>query len=137
MKVSRDNLLNAAMMAPQKGLFEEAEDGYRKLLEAYQEDAQVLFQLGTLKYQTGAYEEAVKYLQYSLKIEPENIRALNSLGVSYFSLNDVPRAINTLEHAIRRKPNDIDLHVNKGNILKTIGRYEQALECFQSVLELD
>ena len=46
-------------------------------------------------------------------------------------------ALNSFEHAISLNQNDPDLWNLKGIALRSLGRYNEAVECFNKSLEID
>jgi Flp pilus assembly protein TadD len=50
---------------------------------------------------------------------------------------DFEKALSYFEQAIILKPNDPDLLNKKGVALRGLGRYSEAIECFNKSLQLD
>jgi tetratricopeptide (TPR) repeat protein len=46
-------------------------------------------------------------------------------------------ALGFFEQALLNNPNDPDLLNNKGVTLRSLGRYDEAIECFNKSLEID
>lgn len=67
----------------------------------------------------------------------ENISELVKKGAQLIIEGDFEKALSYFEQAIIIKPNDPDLLNKKGVALRGLGRYNEALECFNKSLQLD
>ncbi|MHB8603227.1 MAG: tetratricopeptide repeat protein [Nitrosotalea sp.] len=67
----------------------------------------------------------------------ENISELVKKGTQLIIEGDFEKALSYFEQAIIIKPNDPDLLNKKGVALRGLGRYNEALECFNKSLQLD
>ena len=67
----------------------------------------------------------------------ENISELINKGSQFLIEGDFEKALSYFEQAIIIKPNDPDLLNKKGVALRGLGRYDEALECFNKSLQLD
>jgi Flp pilus assembly protein TadD len=67
----------------------------------------------------------------------ENIAEIVKKGNQLIIDGDFEQALSYLEQAIIIKPNDPDLLNKKGVALRGLGRYDEALECFNKSLQLD
>lgn len=67
----------------------------------------------------------------------ENISELVNKGSQFLIGGDFEKALSYFEQAIIIKPNDPDLLNKKGVALRGLGRYDEALECFNRSLQLD
>ena len=47
------------------------------------------------------------------------------------------QALAFFEQALLKNPNDPDLLNSKGVVLRSLGRYDEAIECFNKSLEID
>ena len=67
----------------------------------------------------------------------ESLNALVSLGKSQLENGHFDEALSSFEQAILLEQNDPDLWNYKGVTLRSLGRYDEAIECFNKSLSLD
>jgi len=67
----------------------------------------------------------------------ESLDALVSLGKSQLENGYFDEALSSFEQAILLEQNDPDLWNYKGVALRSLGRYDEAIECFNKSLSLD
>ena len=66
-----------------------------------------------------------------------NIDDLVKKGKTLLEENKFEEALGFFEQALLLNQNDPELWNNKGVALRSIGRYDEALDCFNKSLELD
>ena len=67
----------------------------------------------------------------------ESLNALVSLGKSQLENGHFDEALSSFEQAILLEQNDPDLWNYKGITLRSLGRYDEAIECYNKSLSLD
>ena len=67
----------------------------------------------------------------------ETTNRLVKLGKKQLEDGHYDNAVNTFEQAILLNQNDPDLWNLKGIALRSLGRYDEAIECFNKSLEID
>jgi len=67
----------------------------------------------------------------------ESINKLIALGKKQLEDGQYDDALNSFEQAILLTQNDPDLWNLKGIALRSLGRYNEAIECFNKSLEID
>ena len=72
-------------------------------------------------------------MEYNLKIIDE----LSEIGKKQLDDGQYEDALNSFQKAISLKQNDPDLWNLKGIALRSLGRYNEAVECFNKSLEID
>ena len=70
---------------------------------------------------------------YNLKTNDE----LSEIGKKQLDDGQYEDALNSFQKAISLKQNDPDLWNMKGIALRSLGRYNEAIECFNKSLEID
>ena len=72
-------------------------------------------------------------MEYNLK----TIDELSEIGKKQLDGGQYEDALNSFQKAISLKQNDPDLWNMKGIALRSLGRYNEAIECFNKSLEID
>ena len=67
----------------------------------------------------------------------ESVDKLSKMGKKQLEDGQYENALNSFEHAILLNQNDPDLWNLKGITLRSLGRYNEAIECFNKSLEID
>ena len=66
-----------------------------------------------------------------------SIDELSKIGKKQLEYGQYENALNSFESAISLNQNDPDLWNLKGIALRSLGRYDEAVECFNKSLEID
>jgi len=67
----------------------------------------------------------------------DKIQDLVEKGKSFLEKSEFEDALGFFEQALLLNQNDPDLWNNKGIALRSMGRYEEAMECFNKSLQID
>jgi len=67
----------------------------------------------------------------------ESTDKLSEMGKKQLEDGQYENALNSFEKAISLNQNDPDLWNMKGIALRSLGRYNEAIECFNKSLEID
>ena len=67
----------------------------------------------------------------------ESVDKLSGMGKKQLEDGQYENALNSFEKAISLNQNDPDLWNMKGIALRSLGRYNEAIECFNKSLEID
>ena len=67
----------------------------------------------------------------------KTIDELSEIGKKQLDDGQYEDALNSFQKAISLKENDPDLWNMKGIALRSLGRYNEAIECFNKSLEID
>jgi Flp pilus assembly protein TadD len=67
----------------------------------------------------------------------ESLNTLITLGKSQLDKGQFDDALSSFEQAILLDQNNPDLWNMKGIVLRSLGRYDEAIECFNKSLEID
>jgi len=65
------------------------------------------------------------------------IESLVSQGKTHLENGEFEMALGFFEQALVLNQNDPELWNNKGIVLRSIGRYDEAIECFNKALQID
>ncbi len=97
-------MLEMALQFENNDEIEDAELGYRQILEVAPDNALALFRVGRQMAKNGAYAEARKLLSRSVEVEPEGDNAWFWLGRSLQSLGDDQAALAAYREVVKRQP---------------------------------
>lgn len=97
---------------------------------------QVKFEHARELHRRGAVAQAQKIYQEILNVEPGHFDCLHLLGVSHAQAGEFERAVDLISVALSINSNNALAHFNRGNALKDIERFGEALVSFEHALEL-
>lgn len=95
------------------------------------------FEIGLAHHQRGQLEQAAQQYRATLAETPDHFVALNLLGVVALQRNDVASGIDLIQQAIAIKPDFSAAHLNLGNALRLLKRYENALSSYEQAIALE
>ena len=75
-------------------------------------DAEIRFNLGTVRRQKGDLPGAIADLEVAVKLKPDDAQYVNNLGVAYRYAKREDDAIKAFQQAIALAPNDASFHFN-------------------------
>jgi tetratricopeptide (TPR) repeat protein len=81
----------------------------------------------------GKYAEAISILEGL----DEQAEVLNAKGAAFLELGQNGKALDCLERAIAASPSDYRPYYNKGNVLRRMERFNDALEFYTKALEIN
>jgi len=88
-------------------------------------------------HQDGHLAEAEKLYKKVRKSDPKNLIALQLSGVIAAEKKDFTLSLNFFSRAISLQPRYADAFYNRGNVYKTLERYDEALSDYQSTIQLN
>ncbi len=135
--------LAAAIEHHRGGRWQEAEQLYRRILEADPRHVDAWHLLGVLACQAGKHQDGVASIRRALELKPDFAEAHNNLGNALRELGRLDEAINCYRRALQFKPDYADAHNNQvvawhrlAELAWQAGKHEEAVECLQRVLRL-
>jgi predicted TPR repeat methyltransferase len=75
--------------------------------------------------------------RHVLQIDPDNADALDLLGMLAAQTGHLPQALALLDRAVERAPCVADFHINRGNILRLKGQFEEAAAAYRAAIAID
>jgi tetratricopeptide (TPR) repeat protein len=120
-------LFAQALAHHQAGRLSEAEQLYRRLLQADPEHFDGQHLLGVIEYQKGDPEAALRRIDHALTIDPRAAAAHNNRGVVLAELKRFKDAIASYDQAIACAPGHVDAFINRGNALNSLKFFDKAL----------
>lgn len=128
--------LQLAVQQHQANRLEQAEQGYRQVLEAQPDHPEALYMLGLLMQQIGQPQEAEKLFSAALEVQPELVKAWFSLGNLRQAQGELSAAEVAYRQALASQPKLVSIHNNLGYTLEQQGKLDEAVVCYQKALEL-
>ena len=125
-----DELFQRALAAHRSGALDEAEQGYRRLLDAAPGHPACLTNLGSIVARRGAADEAERLYLESLAASPDQLDAHFNLGNLYRRTGRAADAVTHYEDALRLSPDAPAVLVNLGLAAGDSGDWPRAVECF-------
>src|SRR5262245_30918200 len=87
-------------------------------------------------HQQGQLAQAETLYRDVLKLHPGNSDALHFLGVLESQRGHAEAGLSLIDQAILANPRNLSAHYNRGGILRTLERLEEALQCYDQALAL-
>jgi len=126
------------MLYAQRRLPAEAERSFRRSLEIYPDEPEVLLQLGKLlRLQPGRVEEAIAVLEKCINLDPRvsSYEGWRELGAAAMAAGRTEDALTLLETYADRREYDPEGLVLYGQVLRLSGRPADARAAFQRALD--
>ena len=118
--------------------FAEAEQAFRRVLDANPDDAQTLNYLGYMLAERGErLDESVLLIQRALELDPQNGSYLDSLGWAYFKNDELELAEAPLRRASDQLQSNSVVQDHMGDLLFRLGRYSEAISAWERALAGD
>ena len=136
-KAGLDRDFASALADHKKGLLDEAQMGYRKVLAADSEHPFALNNLSVIANQTSDHAAALDYAERALARKPDYADAHCNKGNALAELGRLEDAVAGYGRALALKPAYAEAHNNKGNTLRKLERLEEAAEAFARALGID
>ena len=124
--------INRAMEFHQAGKLPEAIALYEAALQQGDNNAHLLYLLGTAYYQMNRLPEAEQMLQRSIDLEFNNPGAHSNRGLALEGLGRLDEALVCFDAALSIKPDFSGALSNKGSTLRQLGRLSEALSSFDA-----
>lgn len=118
------------------GQLAEAEQVYRKILEADPGNAEVNYQLAALYFRAGNSERAEPYARASVDSDPTNFDALGLLAYLLHSRELYDQALDVYTLITQVRPKDPAVWNEFGKLWRDSGEFEKAIECTEKAIEL-
>ena len=130
--------INKGWTLYQLGRWEEALASFNKALELSPDNALIWERKGLVLRRLGRQEEALTCMDKAFELTPEDGEAWNERAVLlYEEYQRLEAALTCLDKAVELKKNDPTLWSNRGVALSSVGRHEEALQCFDQAIELN
>lgn len=128
-------LFDRATALHEAGQWDQAERGYRAVLNADAGHADALHQLGLLAYQNGRNDIAIDLVGRAVARAPERGAYQNTLGGALLEAGRPKEAISAFERAARLMPGSIEAKNNLANAMHADGRLDEAIAIYRAVVK--
>ncbi len=132
--INVQKFISEAFQLHQSGKIEDAIKLYAKVLAKQQNNAQLLYLLGTAYLQIGQLRLCVDHLRRSARISPNNPFAFNNLGLAHRDLKQPAEALANYDRALALKPDFAEAYSNQGNALRDLHRPADAIASYDKAL---
>jgi len=129
-------LFQMAFADHQSGRFEQAGEGYGKVLQLDPDHFEALLNLGLIFNQFANHNDAMKIFHRAVALKPRHADAHYNLGNSLLASGDHEAAVPCFEKAIELNPQLVRAHFDLGFVLSESGRLEGAADAFRKVISL-
>ena len=106
---------------------------YKLLLKDDDSNITYLKALANVYVKSNEDEKAIPYYEQIINFYPHDIEAMNSLGAIYRRIKKYQKSVEILKKA-QHEQNISSVNYNLGFTFKEMGNYEDAIECFESVI---
>ena len=106
---------------------------YKLLLKDDDSNITYLKALANVYVKSNEDEKAIPYYEQIINFYPHDIEAMNSLGAIYRRIKKYQKSVEILKKA-QNEQNISSVNYNLGFTFKEMGNYEDAIECFESVI---
>ncbi len=106
---------------------------YKLLLKDDDSNIAYLKALANVYVKSNEDEKAIPYYEQIINFYPHDIDAMNSLGAIYRRIKQYQKSVEILKKA-QNEQNISSVNYNLGFTFKEMGNYEDAIECFESVI---
>ena len=107
--------------------WDKAEPDFRKALELYPNQPQVLNYLGySLIDRNEKLDEALNMVKKAAELRAQDGYIVDSLGWAYYKLKRYDEAVKTLENAVKLRPEDATINDHLGDAYWRVGRKLEA-----------
>ncbi len=117
--------------------FAEAEVPLCRALDLMPDRAQTYRDLGWVLAKSGRHDEAVDSLERAIVLNPNDPTSHFALGTTVYLRRDLPGSEAGLRRAVALAPAYTAAWHELGAVLRSSGRFEEALFCFRRVIDLD
>ncbi|MGD0958608.1 MAG: tetratricopeptide repeat protein [Methylomonas sp.] len=130
-------LFHQAIALHQSGQLLESLAIYKKLLQVFSKDPELLERIGAIELQQGHLENSLLFFERSLQIAPKRALTHGNRGIALHQLDRPEQALASYDQAINLKPDYVEAYINRGIVFDQMERYEKALADFDQAINLN
>ena len=132
-----DEAVALAILLQKNEQLVEAQELYRRVLDASPNHPDALHYAGVLAHQQGHSDRAVALIHQSLAAAPGRADCYNNLGIIFQSTGKLETAIEAYRQAIAIDPGHANAHSNLGVLLRASGRPHEAEAAYRAAIQID
>jgi predicted TPR repeat methyltransferase len=136
-ELTLDEAVAIAILLQKTGQLVEAQELYRRVLEAAPDHPDALHYAGVLAHQHGRGDEAIVLIERSLAIAPGRADCHSNLGIVLQSAGRLDAAIDAYRRAIALDPGHANAYSNLGVLLRATGRPADAEAAYRTAIRLN
>lgn len=121
----------------QHGFLNESAESFKRVIAEKPDDAEALYNLGTLYLRRNSLEESRKYLEQAVKLRPNYPDAWNNLGMIAAQQASYDEASKDFQQAVQLRPRYATALLNLGNVYRQQGNLDQAEKFLMRALEAE
>ncbi len=125
-----------ALRCHRAGQLSQADELYRRVLDAQPDHVECLHHLGVIALQTGRHDDAKSLIAEAIARDDRIPECHYHIGLACALLGDMDAAAVHNRRAIELVPDYADAHLNLGNVLRAQGKPDESAACYQRVLAL-
>ncbi len=115
-----------------------ANKAFQRILElGYQDDVELMLQVGRALFRDGMMEEARQFLDVAIQQEPDHVEGTAMIGYVEHRLGNDDVAIDALRRVLQLDPDFAEARIYLGNLLFDRGEFDTALYHFERTLPED
>ena len=129
-----ERMMNEAIYHHRNSQFQQAAEGYWKVMEANPGHAQATYLLGMVMHQIGENEKAIELISQAFAFGYGGAEEYCNLGIIYNQLGRLEDAVECQKQSIARDPQYTAAYFNLGNAYRDLSQPEAAIEALQTAV---
>jgi tetratricopeptide (TPR) repeat protein len=131
-----ERMMNEAIYHHRNSQFQQAAEGYWKVMEANPGHAQATYLLGMVMHKIGENEKAIELISQALAFGYGGAEEYCNLGIIYNQLGRLEDVVECQKQSIARDPQYTAAYFNLGNAYRDLSQPEAAIEALQTAVAL-
>ena len=129
-----ERMINEAIEHHRNSRFQQAAEGYWKVMEADPGHAQATYLLGMVMHRIGENEKAIELMSQALAFGYGGAEEYCNLGIIYNQLGRLEDVVECQKQSIARDPQYTAAYFNLGNAYRDLSQPEAAIEALQTAV---
>ena len=129
-----ERMMNEAIEHHRNSRFQQAAEGYWKVMEANPGHAQATYLLGMVMHKIGENEKAIELISQALTFGYGGAEGYCNLGIIYNQLGRLEDVVECQKQSIARDPQYTAAYFNLGNAYRDLSQPEAAIEALQTAV---